>query len=115
MVTHIPNTIKINKVKHGRKLRFEPPLCFFSAIAMCTGNERAPIMFIQITNQEKEKSFLYNPIESVESYINMLTSYDSLKKGYLTCATIKESEISTTNKNKYQKDGKVESQELYEE
>ena len=53
----------------------------------------------------KRKYFLYNPIESVESYINMLTSYDSLlsKKWYLKVAVINESkvpEIKEANANK---------------
>ena len=34
-------------------------------------------MSIQIPDQEKEKYFLFKPIESGMSYINMLTSYNS--------------------------------------
>ena len=56
-------------------------------------------LFIKITDKEKEK-FLYNPIELVKSYINMLTSYDSLlaNKGYISGVVLKESKILKGNK-----------------
>ena len=41
-------------------------------------NEKAPILSIKITDKEKKKYILYNPIKSVESYIDTLFSYDSL-------------------------------------
>ena len=50
-------------------------------IATTTGSdERAPSLSIKITDQEKEKYFICNQFESIESYINMLISYDSFSK-----------------------------------
>ena len=70
--------------------------------------------FIQITDQKKQRYFLYNSFDSLESYINMPTSYDSLlaKGAYLMVAILKE---AIANKEKFQKDGKVDIQELCQE
>ena len=57
-------------------------------------NERHPSAFIDITHQVKEKSFLQNPIKSVESYIIMLINNNSLlAMRLLVGAMLKESEI----------------------
>ena len=54
----------------------------------------APSLWIQITDQEKEKYFIYNSIETLESNINMLTIYDAFytNKGYLMGSTLKVSD-----------------------
>ena len=79
-------------------------------------------MFIQITDQEKAKCFLYNPIASAKRYINVLTSFDLLltKKGCQVGAILKEIEIlehkeAIANKEKYQKDGRVGIEEVHQE
>ena len=120
MVTKIPNMIKFHKLECGRGLMFEHPICTIPSITTYMGsNERAPYLSIQITDHEKEKYFLYKPIESVESYINVLTSCDSLltKNGYMMGIILKEAEIlkckkAITNEEKTQKNGKMETQKL---
>ena len=90
---------------------------------MSTGsNERASILLIKITDHEKEKYFLYSPIKSVESYSNMLTSYNLLlaKKAYLAGTTLKETgnlecKEAIANKEKSQTDSKVEIWRLFQE
>ena len=95
MATHISNKTKVHEVECSEGLRFEPPMHLITSIATSmSSSERAHSLLIQIL-RPGERYFLYNPIELAESYINMLTSHDSLlaKKWYLTCATLKESEI----------------------
>ena len=62
--------------------------------------------------QAKWKRSTYNSIESIESYINMITTYNSIltKK---ECAIFKKTEIlkckkAIVNKDKSKKDGKLE-------
>ena len=76
IVTCIPSMIKFHEAGHGRGLRFEPPSPFILFIAIYTGDNRS--LFIQITDKEKEKHFLYDSIKSVESSINMIISYESI-------------------------------------
>ena len=79
MAAFISRTIKFHEAEHEKGHRFETPISFIPSIATSMGgNERDPSLLTQITNQEKEKKFLYEPIELVESYNSMLTSYDSL-------------------------------------
>ena len=91
-------------------------MCFIPSIAMSTcSNKRTSNLLIQITDQEKEKYFLYIPIESVESNIHLFTSYFLLiaKKVYLVSTILKGSEIleckeDIFNMGKSQKGGKTE-------
>ena len=71
--------IKVYKEEHGKGVKFEPPTNFTYSTATSIINEMS----------------LYNLIESVESYINMLTSYDSLfaKKCCLSWAVLKSLKI----------------------
>ena len=68
----------------------------------------------------KDNYSLYNPVDSIESYINMLINHDSnlTKNGYLMGIIIEETEILEyneyiANKLKSQKYGEVEIQELH--
>ena len=71
--------------------------------------------------RRKEKYFLCNPIESVESYFNMLTGYDLfLAKKILMGDILNKTEIleykeAVVNKEKCQKVAKVEIQVLCQE
>ena len=68
MAACVPNAIKFHEVECSEELRFEPPVGFIPSITSSLGrNERALSPLIQIKDQEKEKYFLYNHIETVES------------------------------------------------
>ena len=76
MVAFMSNTFMFYKTKPGKRLKFEPPMHTITSTATYLGsNKRAPSLSIQITDHKKKKYFLYNPIESSDSYINMLNSY----------------------------------------
>ena len=122
-MAYIPNMIKFYEAEWNKVLRFELPMYFIPSIATSMGsNGRAPSESIQITNEEKEKYFLYDPIKSIESYINICSNHDLLlaKEGYLSGTILNEKEIikckeAIANKEKSKKNGKMEIQKLHQE
>ena len=77
MAAQTLNMIKFCKAEHGKGLKFWPHMCFIFFIATSTGSNKKNLsLFFQITHQEKAKNFICNPIEFIESYVNILTSYN---------------------------------------
>ena len=60
-------------------------------------------------DQEMNRYLLYSPMESVESHINVLSSYDFLlaQKGYLLNAFVKELNFEPLSIRNTQMDGKT--------
>ena len=75
MDTHILNTH--HEAEHERVVRSDFLMHFIpSSDTSMDSSKKAHSLSIEITNQEKEKYFLYNQIKSIESFINMLTSIE---------------------------------------
>ena len=93
---YIPNIIIFHEAEHGEGFIFESLIHFVTFVATSAGrNERAPGLFLQITDKEYKRNFLCNSIEPVQRFIKMLTSYDFLlpKKVYMIGNFLRETGI----------------------
>ena len=95
IATCILNKIKLNKTMNGKGFRFKPPCASYFLLPCLYAVMKGLLVYqSKSLTTRKKKCFLCNHIKSVESYINILTSHDSLLvKMYLMGAILKETEI----------------------
>ena len=88
MAATTPNIIKFHDAECNKELIFKS--IYISDILL--SYKQGVIKGLLVTYQEKYKYYLYNPVELVENYINMLNTYNLLllNKIYLMGTILKE-------------------------